>query len=64
MEIRHLALVHAVAQPVKSNASPWDWEAAYEMPNLGIASTLAAVASWLASKFARPTGPALRAAHA
>jgi hypothetical protein len=65
MDIRDLALATALTKPVtKPNAGPWDWEAAYTMPNLGLASTFAAVASWLASKFTRPTVPALRAAHA
>jgi hypothetical protein len=63
MDIRDLAFVYA-AMPAKANAGPWDWEAAYELPNFGIASAFAAVASWLAAKFTRPTVLALRAAHA
>ena len=65
MDIRDLALATALTKPVtKPNAGPWDWEAAYQLPKLGIAKVVTAAASWLASKFTRPTVPALRAAHA
>ena len=63
MELRDLAFVYAT-RPAKANAGHWDWEAAYVLPNFGIASAFVVVASWLASKFARPTVLALRAAHA
>lgn len=63
MDIRALALASTIV-PRKANTGPWDWEAACEMPNLGIVDTVTAVASWLAAKFTVPTVPALRAAHA
>jgi hypothetical protein len=63
MEIRDLAFVHAVPTRT-SNAGPWDWEASYEMPYLGISAALTALASWLSSKLTRSTIPALRAIQA
>jgi hypothetical protein len=61
MDHRFLALAKTLTQPVvKPNVGPWDWEAAFHTPNFGIA----AAASWLASKFTRPTVRALRALHA
>jgi hypothetical protein len=63
MDIRSLALI-TLTNTTKSNPGPWDWEAAYELPDLGIASAITAIASWFAAKLTRPTVPALRAAHA
>jgi hypothetical protein len=63
MEIRDLALVQVVPTE-KASAGPWDWEADYQLPTVGIVAAIAAAASWVASKFTRPTAPALRAAHA
>jgi hypothetical protein len=63
MDIRDLAFVYALPTRT-SNAGAWDWEASYQTPNLGITAAFTALASWLASKFARPTVPALRAIQA
>jgi hypothetical protein len=63
MDIRDLAVVYAVPTRT-SNAGPWDWEASYVAPDLGIMAAVTAVVSWLASKFARPAVPALRAIQA
>ena len=63
MDFRDLALGLTVI-PLAPKSGPWDWEKQCQMPKLRVVSAITAVVSWLAARLARPTVPALRAAHA